>query len=69
MSDVHVRIDHPRHDEPPAGVDDLPRVQTGGAGGDDGDAAVTHPEAAARRRGILAADHPVADQEVELHGA
>ena len=50
-------------------LDDLRRVETGGAGGDDGDTAVAHPEAAARRRRIFAADHPVADQEVELHGA
>jgi hypothetical protein len=31
------------------------------------DAAVAHPEAAASRRRIVAADHAVADQEVELH--
>ncbi len=67
VPDVDVWIDHPRHDEAPAGVDDLRGVETDRAGGDDSDAAVAHPEAATNRRRIVAADHAVADQEVELH--
>jgi hypothetical protein len=69
VADVDVRVDHPRHHEAIVRIDDLLRVQTSGTGGHDHDAAVTHAEGAARRRRVLAANPPVADQEVQLHGA